>query len=153
ASGISALLAGTPAPPEEAFFVVRRLLAGLAARLPVVLVLDDLHWAEPLLLDLVENLVQWGAGTGLLVLATARPELRERRSALTVPGGLAAEVLTLGGLDAAAATRLAASMIGADALPAAVAGRVLATSEGNPLFLGELVRMLVHDGVLRRDGE
>ena len=66
---------------------------------------------------------------------------------------MVAEVLTLSGLDAAAATRLAASVIGADALPAAVAGRVLATSEGNPLFVGELVRMLVQDGALRRDGE
>jgi hypothetical protein len=44
-------------------------------------------------------------------------------------------------------------VIGADALPAAVAGRVLATSEGNPLFLGELVRMLVDDGALRREGD
>src|SRR5262249_19722399 len=59
----------------------------------------------------------------------------------------------LGGLDAAAATRLAANVVGADALPAAVAGRVLATSEGNPLFLGELVRMLVDDGALRREGD
>ena len=61
--------------------------------------------------------------------------------------------MTLGGLDAGAAMRLAANVIGADTLPAAVAGRVLTTSEGNPLFVGELVRMLVNDGALRRDGE
>src|SRR6185436_387771 len=60
---------------------------------------------------------------------------------------------TLAGLDAAAATKLAASVIGADQLPAAVAGRVLATSEGNPLFVGELVRMLVSEGALKREGE
>src|SRR5206468_1636233 len=51
------------------------------------------------------------------------------------------------------ATRLAANVIGADELPAALAGRVLATSEGNPLFVGELVRMLVHDGALKREGD
>ena len=139
--------------PEETFFVVRRLLAALATKQPVVLEIDDLHWAEPLLLDLIEHLVQWGAGVPLLVLAAARPELRDARSSLTTPGPAVSEVVTLGGLDAGAATRLAASVIGADALPAALAGRVLATSEGNPLFLGELVRMLVNDGALRREGE
>jgi len=153
AEGIGALLAGTPATPEETFFVVRRLLAALATAQPVVLAIDDLQWAEPLLLDLTEHLVQWGAGVPLLVLAAARPELRDIRSSLAASGGVVTDVVTLGGLDAGAATRLAANVIGADALPAAVAGRVLATSEGNPLFLGELVRMLVNDGVLKREGD
>jgi class 3 adenylate cyclase/GNAT superfamily N-acetyltransferase/ketosteroid isomerase-like protein len=153
AAGIAALLAGEPALPQETFFVVRRLLAALAKTRPVLLMIDDLHWAEPLLLDLVEHLVQWGAGVPLVVLAAARPELRALRSSLATPGPLASDVVTLAGLDAAAATRLAARVIGADALPAAIAGRVLAASEGNPLFLAELVRMLVDDGVLRREGE
>jgi class 3 adenylate cyclase/ketosteroid isomerase-like protein len=153
AAGIGALLAGTPASPEETFFVVRRLLTGLSAAQPVVLVLDDVQWAEPLLLDLLEHLVQWSTGVPLLLLAAARPDLREARSALVAPGRLASDVVMLGGLDAAAATRLAANVLGADALPATVAGRVLATSEGNPLFLGELVRMLVDDGTLKREGD
>ncbi len=153
ASGIGALLAGTPASPEETFFVVRRLLSALAAERPVVLAIDDLQWAEPLLLDFTEHLVQWGAGVPLLVLAAARPELRDTRSSFTTAGGLTSDVLTLGGLDAGAAMRLAANVIGADTLPATVAGRVLTTSEGNPLFLRELVRMLVNDGALRREGE
>ena len=75
------------------------------------------------------------------------------RAALATPGGLVSDVVTLVGLDAGAATRLAANVIGADALPAAIAGRVLATSEGNPLFVGELVRMLVDSGALRREGD
>jgi class 3 adenylate cyclase/ketosteroid isomerase-like protein len=153
AIGMDALLTGTPALPEEIFFVVRRLLSALAAEQPVVLVIDDLQWAEPLLLDFTEHLVQWGAGVPLLVLGAARPELRDKRSSFTTPGGLVSDVVTLGGLDAGAAMRLAAGVIGADTLPAAVAGRVLTTSEGNPLFLGELVRMLVNDGALQRDGE
>src|SRR5262249_24367836 len=132
--GIGALLAGTPGSPEESFFVVRRFLTALGARQPVVLAIDDLQWAEPLLLDLVEHLVQWGAGVPLLVLAAARPELRDARSSLATPGHLVSEVVTLAGLDSVAASRLAANVVGADALPAAVAGRVLATSEGNPLF-------------------
>jgi class 3 adenylate cyclase/tetratricopeptide (TPR) repeat protein len=153
AAGIAALLAGAPALPEETFFVVRRLLAALASVRPVVLVFDDLHWAEPLLLDLVEHLVQWSSGVPLFVLAAARPELREVRSTLALPGGLVADVVVLSGLEAGAATRLAASVIGASELPAALVGRVLATTEGNPLFVAELVRMLVQDGTLRREGE
>jgi class 3 adenylate cyclase/Pyruvate/2-oxoacid:ferredoxin oxidoreductase delta subunit/tetratricopeptide (TPR) repeat protein len=152
-SGITALLAGTPAAPEETFFVVRRLLGGFAGPRPVVVAIDDLQWAEPLLLDLIEHLVQWTTGVPLLVLVAARPELRDVRPSLAAAGGLVADVVTLTGLDAGAATRLAANVIGAEALPAAVAGRVLATSEGNPLFLGELVRMLVNDGILTREGD
>src|SRR5262245_36129894 len=152
ADGVGALLAGRPAAQEETFFVVRRLLAALATTRPVLLAIDDVQWAETLLLDLTEHLVEWSPRVPLLVVVTARPELREIRPALTAPGGLAAEVVTLGGLDAGAATRLAANVIGAGELPAAIAGRVLAASEGNPLFVGELVRMLVHDGALRREG-
>jgi len=153
AGGVAAVLAGSPASPEETFFVIRRLLAALAAARPVVLVIDDLHWAEPLLLDLVEHLVQWGSGVRLLVLVGARPELRDLRSSLVTPGGLVSDVVTLGGLDAGAAMRLAANVIGAADLPAAVAAKVLATTEGNPLFVGELVRMLVDEGALERQGE
>jgi class 3 adenylate cyclase len=152
AKGIGALLAGKPASPEETFFVVRRLLSALAAERPLVLAIDDVQWAEPLLLDFTEHLVQWGSGIPLLVLVAARPELRDTRSSLTTAGGLVSDVVTLGGLDAGAAMRLAANVVGADTLPAAVAGRVLTSSEGNPLFLRELVRMLVNDGALRRDG-
>src|SRR5262249_2320857 len=153
AGGVAALLAGTPAAPEETFFVIRRLLAAVAAAQPVVLAIDDLQWAEPLLIDLTEHLAEWSRGVALLVLAAARPELRDLRPSLTVPGGLVADVVTLAGLDAGAATRLAANVIGADELPAAIAGRVLAASEGNPLFVGELVRMLVQDGALKREGD
>src|SRR6266481_9222871 len=153
AGGIDGLLTGAATSPEETFFVVRRFLAGLAGVKPLVLVIDDLHWAEPLLLDLVEHLVQWGSGVPLFVLVGARPELHELRSSLVTPGGLVADVLTLGGLDAGAAMRLAANVIGAADLPAAVAAKVLATSEGNPLFVSELVRMLVQEGALTKDGE
>jgi class 3 adenylate cyclase len=82
AAGVAALLAGAPASPEETFFVVRRFLAALATAQPVVLAIDDLQWAEPLLLDLTEHLVQWSTGVPLLVLVAARPELRDVRSSL-----------------------------------------------------------------------
>ncbi len=154
AGGIAALLAGSSASPEETFFVVRRFLTGLAASKPVVLVIDDLHWAEPLLLDLVEHLIQWGGGVPLLVLVGARPELRDlrsvagRRSVASSPTSSRSAAST-----PAAATRLAANVIGASDLPSAVAAKVLSTTEGNPLFVGELVRMLVDEGAIERQGD
>lgn len=152
-SGVVALLETAPSNPEETFFAVRRLLAGLVAERPGVLVIDDLQWAEPLFVDLVEHLVQWGDGVPLLVLIGARPELRDVRASLATVGPLVSDVVPLAGLDAGAATKLAANAIGMTDLPAAIAAKVLATSEGNPLFVSELVRMLVHEGALVRDGD
>src|SRR5262249_45004724 len=100
ADGVAGLIAGTPAAPEETFFVVRRLLGGLAAARPVALITDALQWAEPLLLDLAEHLIQWSTDVPLLVLVAARPELREGRASLVAQEGLVSEVVTLGGLDA-----------------------------------------------------
>lgn len=117
ADGVGGLLGGSSTSPEETFFVVRRFLSGLAATSPVILAIDDLHWAEPLLLDLVEHLVQWGGGVPLCVLVGARPELRDLRSTLATPGGLVADVVTLAALDAGAAMRVAANVIGAAGEP------------------------------------
>src|SRR5690606_38634877 len=111
------------------------LIAALAVERPVVLTIDDVHWAEPLLLDLVEHLVQWSVGVPVLVVLAARPELRDLRPSLTVAGGTVRELVTLAALDADAATRLAAGIAGGASLPAALVGRVLAASEGHPLFL------------------
>jgi class 3 adenylate cyclase/tetratricopeptide (TPR) repeat protein len=151
--GITALLAGAAPPPEETFHVVRRLVGLVGLARPVVLVFDDVHWAQPLLFDLIEHLVEWTRDVALLVLVAGRPELRDLRSSLAMPGRLLRELIVLEGLDASAAARLAADVVGAEELPAVVAGPVLTASDGNPLFLGELVRMLLDDGTLRRDGD
>ena len=139
--------------PQEAFLAVRRALEGLATEQPVVLILEDLHWAEPLVLDLVEHLVEWVHGAPVLVVALARPELREMRPVLVETGGRASTVLVLEGLDPPSSERLACDLLETDALPPALLTRILTGSEGNPLFVRELVRMLVDDGVLRRDGD
>ncbi len=152
-TGVASLLGGSAPSTEEAFWSVRRFLATLGRSRPVVLTLDDLHWAEPLLLDLIGHLIEWSGDVPLFVLGAARPELRDARSSLTVAGGIVTDVVTLDGLDARAATRLAADVIGTEQLPAAVAGHVLAASEGNPLYLRELVRMLVEDGAVVQSGE
>ena len=70
------------ASTEETFWAVRRVLEALAQERPLVLVLDDVHWGQPTFLDLVEHLVEWVRDAPLLLVALARPELRELRAAL-----------------------------------------------------------------------
>ena len=65
----------------EAFAAWRRFFEGLAEHGRVVLVFEDLHWADDGLLDFVDHLAEWASGVPLLVVCTARPELLERRPA------------------------------------------------------------------------
>ena len=140
---------------EETFWGVRRLIEATAADAPVVVVIDDIQWAEPLLLDLIEHLAEWVADAAVLLVGLARPELREVRPSLAEPGRPVAAVVVLDGLDASATEALAAGLLGTDRLPAGLVERLPASTDGNPLFVRELVRMLVDDRVIRRrdDGE
>jgi class 3 adenylate cyclase/tetratricopeptide (TPR) repeat protein len=152
AATISALVGGGAAgSTEQVFWAIRRALEGMAASRPVVVVLDDLHWAEPAMLDLVEHLAEWLRGGPVVLLALARPELRDKRPALLDATGPSAAVVVLGGLDADASRQLALEVLDTDELPEGVLRRALDASEGNPLFLRELLRLLVDDGVLVRD--
>ena len=135
---------------EETFWAVRRMIESIAASRPVVMVIDDIQWAEPLLLDLLEHLVEWLRGVAVVVVCLARPELRDSRPALVELGRRVSDVIALDGLDAAATERLAAGLLGAERLPAGLIGRLPASTDGNPLFVRELVRMLVDDRVIRQ---
>lgn len=151
---ISALARGGNAgSTEQVFWAIRRALQAAASRKTVVVILDDIHWAEPAMLDLVEHLAEWLSGGPVLLLALARPELRDRRPGLVEAGGPSSNVLVLSGLDADASRALALEVLDADAVPEEVVHRVLNESEGNPLFLRELLRLLVDDGVLQRSVE
>jgi class 3 adenylate cyclase/ketosteroid isomerase-like protein len=138
---------------QETFWALRRGVENLARERPLVLVLDDLHWGQPMLLDLVEHLVEWVHDAPVLIIALARPELRETRDALAVAGRRLADVIELGPLDQGESRELVSGLLGEVELPPALSARILATTEGNPLFLGETMRMLVDEGVLRRDGD
>ena len=134
---------------DELYWAVRRLLESLAHERPVVLVLDDVQWAEPAFLDLVEYLAGWSRGAPLLALCLARPDLRDVRPGWTAGGGL----LSLQPLDRAQTRSLIAGVLGTDRLDAVPVAAIGRATDGNPLFVEEMVRMLVDEGVLReRDG-
>jgi class 3 adenylate cyclase/tetratricopeptide (TPR) repeat protein len=146
-------LEAAPGPAEESAWAFRRLLELLAAHDPLVVVLDDLHWAEPGLLDLVEHVADYGRGVAVLLVAMARPELLEQRPGWA-GGKLNATTMLLEPLEEAEATRLLGALAGPGGLPEAVARRITRAAEGNPLFLEELLAALVEEGRLApgRDG-
>jgi len=141
-------LSSDPTPVEELFWAVRRLFASLATGRPVVVVFDDLQWAEPTLLDLVDELADQTRDVPVLIVCLARPELLERRP--TWGGGrVNATTVLLDALTPSASERLLADLTGEDPLPATLRDRLVAAAEGNPLFLQELVAGLLDDGRLR----
>jgi class 3 adenylate cyclase len=136
------LLIGLGADEEVAnrqtlFLAARRFVEGLTREGPAVLVFEDLHWADTGTLDLLEILASRVHGAPLLLLALARPAILLERPGWG--GGLTAyTALTLEALAEAEAVELAASLAG-PAGPAGEAMRLAAASEGNPLFIEELV--------------
>jgi class 3 adenylate cyclase/tetratricopeptide (TPR) repeat protein len=117
----------------------------------LVLVFEDIHWAEPVLLDLIEYLVAWSRGVPALVLCLARPELMDRRP--TWGGGrVESSRIQLEPLGEADSRQLLGALLAVDDLPEALRARILERAEGNPLFVEEVVRMLIDAGaVVRRD--
>ncbi len=136
---------------EQTAWAVRRLLESRARERPVVLVLDDVHWAEPALLDLVEHLAE-RADAPLLLLCMARPELLDARPSWGSGAG-AAEAVHLAPLAPADADALVGALLGGAGLPPGARERVTSAAGGNPLFLEEVLRMLVDEGRLVRDGD
>jgi predicted ATPase len=126
---------------EEIGLAWPRFLGGLAARTPTVAAIEDLHWAEPPLVDMIERVVARTDGP-LLVVATARPELVQRQPGWGQRPG--ARQVALAPLDPDSSHALVEGLLPAER--AAVAGRVVAAAEGNPFFAEEIVRHLEHGG-------
>jgi len=133
----------------ELFEAWRRFLERLAARYPLVVVLDDIHWADEGLLDFVEHVADWAEGR-ITLLATARAELFEARP--TWGGGKRnAASIYLDPLTPAEAEAMLDDLLPGLTAPGLKAS-ILERSEGNPLYVEEIVRKLIDDGVLRSNG-
>ena len=138
--------------PEELPWAVRRLLEALARERPLVVMLDDLHWAEPTLLDLIEHVADWSRDAPILLCCLARPELLEARPGWG-GGKLNASSLLLQPLGTSDSERLVEHLLGRVTLADAARRHIVETAEGNPLFVEELLGMLIDDGLLvRSDG-
>jgi class 3 adenylate cyclase/tetratricopeptide (TPR) repeat protein/predicted Ser/Thr protein kinase len=132
-------LAGTPGTGDETFWAVRRLFEALARSRPLVVVLEDVHWAEATLLDLLEHVVRQTRAASLLVVCLARPELLDARPELReLPR---ATTLELHPLTKSESTLLLEQLRAGAGLPPVLAGRISDVAEGNPLFLEQLLAM------------
>jgi class 3 adenylate cyclase/tetratricopeptide (TPR) repeat protein len=141
-------MAAAPVPRDELFWAVRRFLERIADARPVVVVLDDLQWAESTLLDLLEHVADWASGVPILLLAMARPDLLDTRPGWG--GGKSnATSFLLEPLPQAQTEALVASLLEGASLPIAAVERIAAAADGNPLYVEQLVEMLHDDGAVR----
>ena len=134
--------------PEDVAWAVRAFLEALAKSRPVLLVIDDLHWAQDGLLDILEDVADWSRDVPIMLLALARPEFLDDHAGWG--GGklnaLTAQLTPLTDAD------IDSFFTGLD-LPSTVHERLVATVGGNPLFAEQLVAMLVDEGrLVRRNG-
>jgi class 3 adenylate cyclase/alpha-D-ribose 1-methylphosphonate 5-triphosphate synthase subunit PhnG len=124
----------------ETFAAARRFFELLAAKGPAVILLEDLHWADGALLDLVADVTEQIPEAPLTVLCTTRPELLDRRPAW--PSADRAHMLWLEGLADRDAAKVVAALLEAPEAPGDVAQLVVERAGGNPLFVEELVSLL-----------
>ncbi len=140
-------LAGAAGAAEETHWAVRKLLEAMARRRPLVVVVDDLHWAEPSLLDLVEHIADWSRDAPMELVCTARPELLDARPGWG-GGKMNAISFLLEPLDDEESDAMMANLLGRTTLPKDARARIRDAAEGNPLFIEQMVAMMVDDGLL-----
>jgi class 3 adenylate cyclase len=131
--------------PEEIAWAVRKLFEAAAARSPLVVVFDDVHWGESVFLDLVEHIADFSRNAPILLLCMARPELLDRRSAWG-GGKLNATNVLLEPLSAEETEELIERLLSGALIDAALRARIMEAAGGNPLFVGEMLAMLADRG-------
>jgi predicted ATPase/class 3 adenylate cyclase len=135
---------------EETFWATRRLLQMLGGGRPLVVVIDDIHWAEPTFLELIRTLAVTGYDAPLVLACSARPELFDAHP----DWGETIEhhrLLTIHPLSDDESAQIAANLLGASNLDEEVRKRIVHASEGNPLFVEQMLSMLLDDEILGRD--
>jgi class 3 adenylate cyclase/tetratricopeptide (TPR) repeat protein len=130
---------------DERFAAWRRYLEGLAEQRPLILVFEDLHWADDGLLDFVDHLADWAGSVPLLVLCTARPELLDRRVGWG-GGKLNATTLALTPLADSEAAQIIQAVLDQALLPAETQQALLERAGGNPLYAEQFARLFVERG-------
>jgi DNA-binding SARP family transcriptional activator len=138
-------LGGTVSSNEETFWAARKLFEALARERALVLVLDDVHWAEPTFLDLVEHVADWSTEAPILLLCLGRPELLDARPRWA--GGRAnVSSALLEPLSEAESEELITVLAENGELSSELRSRITEAAEGNPLFIEQMLAMLAENG-------
>jgi class 3 adenylate cyclase/tetratricopeptide (TPR) repeat protein len=130
---------------NEAFAAWRRFLESLAEQRPLVLVVEDIHWADESLLNFLDELVDWVTDVPLLVVTTARPELLERRPGWG-GGKLNATTLALAPLTDEQTALLLGQLLGKPLLEAGSQQALLERAGGNPLYAEQFAELYIEQG-------
>ena len=126
---------------EDTFRAARRLFETFAGSSPLILIFDDLHWAEQTLLDLVDHIADWSRDAPILLLCMARPEFLDSRSGWG-GGKMNAATILLEPLSEDEAETLIENLLAGSDLPDQVRQRITASAEGNPLFVEQMLALL-----------
>jgi class 3 adenylate cyclase/tetratricopeptide (TPR) repeat protein len=138
-------------PVAELFWGIRKLLESLAREQPLVMIVDDIHAAETTLLDLLDHLAGTVDVAPILVICSARHELVDRHPEWSEAHR--DRLIVLERLSDDDTGRMIDELLGRSGLDVAIVERVVTAAEGNPLFVEQMVSMLVDNGTLRRDGD
>jgi class 3 adenylate cyclase/tetratricopeptide (TPR) repeat protein len=125
--------------PEETPWAVRKLFEAVARERPLVAVVDDIHWAEPTMLDLLEYVASFAVGAPILLLCLARPDLLEERPSWSAPRANSV-LLSLQPLVDSEAEALVEQLVSQELAPP-LRRRILAVAEGNPLFVEQILAL------------
>ena len=137
---------------DESFTAWRRFLEAIASSGAAVFVFEDLHWADPALLEFLEHVADRVEGVPMLLVCTARPELSERHP--NVAGATPnATILNLAPLSEEGTAALLGELLGTTSLPVDVVNPIVERAEGIPLYAEEFVRMLRDRGLLVHRGQ
>jgi class 3 adenylate cyclase/tetratricopeptide (TPR) repeat protein len=134
-------LGGGESAREELFTAWQRFFEEVASTGPLVIVIEDLHWADEALLAFCEHLLQWVVGVRLVLIATARPELFDKAPTWGA-GHRNATTIGLPPLSDVETAQLIAGLLGTAVLPASTHAFLLQRSGGNALYAEEFIRML-----------
>jgi DNA-binding SARP family transcriptional activator len=135
---------------DESFAAWRQFLESVACDRPAVVVIEDLHWADPALLDFLGYLAEWAVDVPLLVLGTTRPELYERHPGFGA-NARNATVINLAPLSDKETARLIGLLLNRVVLPAGTQQLLLERAGGNPLYAEEFVRVIRDRGAERAE--
>ena len=143
----------TPAqfPLPELFWGARRFLELVAANRPLIVVVDDIHWAEPTFLDLLEYVLDTVSEASIFLLCTARHDLLVTRPEWA--NRPAAERILLEPLTQGDSDQIVRNLLGGVAIPAEIQAQMVDAAEGNPLFVEQMLAMLIEGGGLRLEGD
>jgi class 3 adenylate cyclase/tetratricopeptide (TPR) repeat protein len=134
--------------PRDTYWALRRMLEALASRRPLILVVDDLHWAQPALLEFIQQMAELSRDAPILLMCLARPELFDRSPSWSgaKPNAI---TLTLSPLHSGQTQELVGHLLRPGAVAEDLQSRLAEVAAGYPLFAEELIAMLIDDQTLR----